>query len=163
MDFVPLASIIVPEKRVRRHFDEKAAADLYSSISRNGLFHPLLVRDDGCTLIAGERRLRALDQLFSHRQVVLFDGKVLDGTVPVVRLHDADAEGALEAELSENDARQQLTWQEKAAAVEALHNLRTSQNPDHTRKDTAEELKAGSLAHINEDVIVAGWLDDKEV
>ena len=164
MEFIPLTKIVVPSKRIRRRFDEKAAEELYESIGRQGLFSPLLVRDDGETLIAGERRLRALDQLFSHRRVVLFDGKILDGNVPVVRLHDADAEAALEAELAENDARQQLTWQEKAAAVEALHTLRCAQNPNHTRFDTAKELnRAANNRAVNEDLLVADWLDDDEV
>lgn len=162
MDFIPLHEIIVPPKRVRVEFNPRAAEELYSSIKTSGLFHPLLVRDDGVTLIAGERRLRALDQLFSHRAVVYFDGKVLDGVVPVVRLHDADAEAALEAELAENDRRQQLTWQEKAAAVEALHQFRVSKNTDHTKKDTADELKTNPVT-VNDDLLVAGWLDDKEV
>lgn len=162
MDFIPLHEIIVPTKRVRIEFNPRAAEELFSSIKTSGLFHPLLVRDDGVTLIAGERRLRALDQLFSHREVVYFDGKVLDGVVPVVRLHDADAEAALEAELAENDRRQQLTWQEKAAAVEALHQFRVSKNTDHTKKDTATELKTSPVT-VNDDLIVASWLDDKEV
>ena len=45
----------------RKHFDEKALAELSHSIKKHGLLQPIVVieKEDGYLLIAGERRLRA--------------------------------------------------------------------------------------------------------
>lgn len=47
--------------QVRKHFDERALAELSQSIRRDGLIEPIVVRrmEDRYELIAGERRLRA--------------------------------------------------------------------------------------------------------
>lgn len=171
MHFLPIDEIIVPENRIRREFDDEAAAELQASISSQGLFHPLLLRADGRTLIAGERRLRALRVLSFLGKALSFDGRTIPpGTAPCVLLCEADATSALDAELSENTRRQQLTWQEKALAIEALHRLRTLQNPGQTVQDTATEIyksdepiagKSHSL--VNQDLLVARHLDDPEV
>jgi ParB-like chromosome segregation protein Spo0J len=165
MQFVPLVSLIVPPDRIRREFNADALSELSESIRTQGLFHPLLVRADGVTLIAGERRKRVLEALFQTEGLdVVFDGKPLaHDCAPVVRLSDDDAGATLEAELSENTRRQQLTWQEQAAATRALHELRKSQNPLHTRTDTAEEIKGRAPETVNEDILISSYLDDEEV
>ncbi len=57
---------IEPEKgQPRKHFDEKALAELAESIGQHGLLQPIIVRPigiDGYRIIAGERRWRAAMQ-----------------------------------------------------------------------------------------------------
>jgi ParB-like chromosome segregation protein Spo0J/DNA modification methylase len=43
-------------------------------------------------------------------------------------------------ELRENLDREAITWQEEVEAKERIHQLRQQQSPDHTAKDTADEL-----------------------
>jgi ParB family transcriptional regulator, chromosome partitioning protein len=65
---LPLACIIPNPKQPRRTFNEAELAELASSIEENGLLQPLLVRPcpgapDHFELVAGERRLRAIQTL----------------------------------------------------------------------------------------------------
>lgn len=58
---IPLSNIKVNPFQPRKHFDEKALAELSESIKRHGLLQPIVVVEkmDDYVLIAGERRLRA--------------------------------------------------------------------------------------------------------
>ena len=58
---IPLSNIKVNPFQPRKHFDEKALAELSESIKRHGLLQPIVVVEqmDEYILIAGERRLRA--------------------------------------------------------------------------------------------------------
>ena len=58
---IPLSNIKVNPFQPRKHFDEKALAELSESIKRHGLLQPIVVVEqmDEYVLIAGERRLRA--------------------------------------------------------------------------------------------------------
>ncbi len=58
---IPLSNIKVNPFQPRKHFDEKALAELSESIKRHGLLQPVVVVEqmDEYVLIAGERRLRA--------------------------------------------------------------------------------------------------------
>jgi 16S rRNA G966 N2-methylase RsmD len=170
MHFVAISDLIIPEGRIRRTFDEKLLQDLSESIVTQGLFHPILCRSDGYTLIAGERRIRAISKINEAGGSFTFDQALVPlGQVPVVTLTESDAIAVLDAELSENTKRQQLTWQEQALATEALHNLRQAQAPKHTIRDTAREVfgaeKDTGTYHrnISQDLIVAQFLDDPEV
>ena len=63
---IPLKSILPNPNRARSRFDEASIAALAESIRRFGLLSPLLLRRrtaDSYELIAGERRLRALQSL----------------------------------------------------------------------------------------------------
>ncbi len=58
---IPLNNIRVNPFQPRKHFDEKALAELSDSIKQHGLLQPVVVVEemDEYVLIAGERRLRA--------------------------------------------------------------------------------------------------------
>lgn len=58
---IPLSNIKTNPYQPRKHFDEKALAELSESIKRHGLLQPIVVVEemDEYVLIAGERRFRA--------------------------------------------------------------------------------------------------------
>ena len=58
---IPLSNIKVNPFQPRKHFDEKALAELSESIKRHGLLQPIVVVEemDEYVIIAGERRFRA--------------------------------------------------------------------------------------------------------
>ena len=62
---IPVSSITPNPRQPRKDFDEADLAELRSSIRANGLLQPLLVRPlkNGFELVAGERRLRAVQSL----------------------------------------------------------------------------------------------------
>ena len=64
---VPFSEIIISPNRQRQEFDPEALMDLSNSISTVGLMHPIVVRETpaGPVLVAGERRLRALETIGS--------------------------------------------------------------------------------------------------
>ena len=71
---LPIASILPSPYQPRRCFDEAELQSLAESIRRYGLLSPLLVRrcEDGYELIAGERRLRAMQLLgWSHAEAIV--------------------------------------------------------------------------------------------
>lgn len=101
--YIPSGSISVSRHQPRTYFDEKALAELATSIREVGILQPLVVRkleDDGYELIAGERRLRA---------------SLLAGLseVPVI-VKDFNEKTAFEATLIENIQRSDLTPIEEA-------------------------------------------------
>jgi len=104
-----LTDIEPNKEQPRKTFDQKALAELASSIERNGILQPLLVRpmDDGTyQLIAGERRWRA------SRMVGLTE-------VPVV-IKEMSDEQAMEFALIENLQREDLNPIEEAEGLQLL-------------------------------------------
>lgn len=101
---------IEPNKeQPRKTFDEKALAELASSIQRNGVLQPLLVRpmtDGSYQLVAGERRWRA------SRMAGLTE-------VPVV-IKEMSDEQAMEIALIENLQREDLNPIEEAEGLQLL-------------------------------------------
>lgn len=164
-----LNDIIIPENRQRREFPQKEMRDLMQSIRTKGLFHAPIVKADGKTLIAGERRLKALTML-----QVEIDGYWYNGTliqlpeVPVTYLGDLDPLLIREAELEENTVRLDLTWQERATAISELHQLRMDQMPEtHTPTDTIKEVAGGTegwnATAVRDSMILADHLHIPEV
>ena len=79
---IPMESIAASPFQPRQCFDEKAICELAESIRQHGLLSPLLVRRINANqyeLIAGERRLRALQFLqLTHAEAIVlsaFDGE----------------------------------------------------------------------------------------
>ncbi|MDD6807290.1 MAG: ParB/RepB/Spo0J family partition protein [Oscillospiraceae bacterium] len=104
-----LTDIEPNKEQPRKTFDEKALAELASSIERNGILQPLLVRpmtDGTYQLIAGERRWRA------SRMVGLTE-------VPVV-IKEMSDEQAMEFALIENLQREDLNPIEEAEGLQLL-------------------------------------------
>jgi DNA modification methylase len=183
MRLIPADKIIIAENRQRQEFEPQALMELTESITNTGLQHAIVVRDQGeqIFLVAGERRMRAIQDAWMLGGQLRFDGKVIpEGLFPTVTLGELSELEAEEAELDENLKRKDLTWQEHAAAVERLHNLRAKQVQvaqteaiaggadiyllPHTVADTAKEVR-GSSEGYNQDItrkeiIVAKHLDN---
>lgn len=105
---LPVAEIVPNPAQPRKLFAQSELESLARSIEREGLLQPVLVRrtPNGYELIAGERRLQAVKSLGkSHIPAIVRDG--------------SDTQSALWA-LIENLQRQDLSFFEEAAAIEAL-------------------------------------------
>lgn len=153
MTTIPLSEIIIPENRVRRLFNPEALGALADSIKRLGLIHPIVLRPDGRTLVAGERRFKA------HQLLGLTE-------IPFTTTDKLDDQALREIEIEENTIRKDLTWQEIAAAQDALHSLRTAQTGGtQTMKDTATEITGspGNATTIRDNIFLAKHLSDPDV
>jgi DNA modification methylase len=181
-----ISEIYVPEGRIRRTIDPSALEELITSILSKGLLHPPVVEDSGA-LLCGERRFRALQEIERRGETYHSNGKFIrPGLIQTTNIRELSPADRLEAELEENTARVDVTWQEKAQAVEALHRLRGMQKAEQheygeaevneqTISDTAAELKGKPLEavtyhdqrDVKNDLIVATWLashpDDRAV
>ena len=177
---IPLSRIVILPNRQRQEFNPDALQELKTSIEDRGLMHPPVLRQDGdrFILVAGERRLRAIAEIFELGGVIRCDGKEYRDEVPFVSLGDLGELEAEEAELDENLRRRDLSWQELADAHARLHGLRSKQkaaNPTpnllpvapQTIADTARELFGRSDGAyqdtVRKEVIVAKHLDNPEV
>jgi DNA modification methylase len=141
MNYIHIKAIKIPANRQRKEFPQKDLEDLKKSILSKGLLHPPVVRNDGHTLIAGERRLRAITDLYNEGKRIHYDGvEVPSMQLPVNKLTDLDPIDIMEAELEENVVRQDLTWQEKAEATHRLQELREIQAKREGRAYTVVEL-----------------------
>lgn len=149
-------------------------AELSETIQAKGLMHAIVLREtpEGMTLVAGERRLRAIRDMRMLGGQLKFNGEMIpDGEIPYVTLGQLTPLQAEEAELEENLHRKDLTWQENAAAMAKLHSLRSRQAQAegrvHTVADTALETKGrsdgGYQAQVRKDLIVAKFLHVPEV
>jgi ParB/RepB/Spo0J family partition protein len=110
---IPLETIVASTTNPRTHFDPVYIADLASSIEKNGMIQPLIVRPlkkprAGAVfeIVAGECRFRAATQAKSS-------------PVPVIVREYSD-EQALEIQLLENIDRQDLTPLEQAVGFQKL-------------------------------------------
>ena len=173
--FLRSDELSVGKNRQRRIFNENALADLSKGIQEKGLFHPLVVRKDenGYTLVAGERRKRAIELSYVLGISISFSGQpVPPETFPCVLISDLDDVQMEEAELEENVLREDLTWQERAAAESRLHQLRSKQKESkgeyQTLRQTAAELlgkepEEVSTAKISRSLVLAEHLDDPDI
>ena len=106
---VPVASILPNPLQPRKEFSENELEELASSIRENGLLQPPLVRPAGAgryELVAGERRLRALQRLGWQE-------------TPVV-VRKVDDEALLVLALVENLQREELNPLEEAEGYRTL-------------------------------------------
>lgn len=191
---IKLSDIIVKPNRQRQEFDPAALQELKNSIEDGQLMHPPVLRSEGgaMVLVAGERRLKVISEIFELGGTFTHNGEVFaDGWVPYTDLGELSPLEAEEAELDENLKRRDLTWQEHAAAVARLHALRGKQmaaevsraeqeltetgattstvgeGDKWTVADTAEELtgrRDGSYQDtVRKEIIVARHLDNPAV
>mgnify|MGYP002145122430 CR=1 FL=1 len=145
---IHIDKIIISDNRQRQEFEAESLVDLANSIAAIGLLHAPVMRetDAGLVLVAGERRLRAMGDLWAMGDGIRHNG--IDYPpyhAPYVTLGELDEIAAEEAELDENLKRRDLTWQERSAAIARLHALRIKQaeaiGVTHTIADTAKELR----------------------
>ena len=107
---VPVAAIVANSQQPRKDFDEAELAELRASIRANGLLQPLLVRPkgQGFELVAGERRLRAVQSL-GWREVP-------------AHVRELDDQAVLTLALIENLQRSDLNPIEEAEGYQELVN-----------------------------------------
>lgn len=158
---LPLEGIIVGERQ-RKEYDVDRISELADSIQEVGLLHaPRIQSADDPRLIAGGCRLRAMKMVIARGHRIKYNGEECElGMIPVTVHHSEDAYDVQVAELYENLHRTDLTWQERAAAVDDLHRLRLERNPQHSATDTAKEIfgdsyHSSSSASVNSDVRLA--------
>jgi site-specific DNA-methyltransferase (adenine-specific) len=174
MQTIQEKKLIITEGRQRQEFDPIAMAELSEAILARGLMHAVVVREspEGLVLVAGERRLRAMKDLWMLGGQLKFNGEIVpEGEIPYVTLGQLAPLEAEEAELSENLHRKDLTWQENSAAMAKLHSLRSRQAQAegrvHTVADTAMETKGrsdgGYQAAVRKDLVVAKFLHLPEI
>jgi len=177
MNFIPLESIIVHPNRQRREHPINAHQELVTSISETavGLQNPLVVRPDGdkYILLSGERRLRAIKDIYALGGRILYAGNpVPPGQVPVTLTTELSELEAEEAELEENIRRQDLTWAERAEATSRLMALREKQSalrgdPRPTVREIAQEVRNSgdgiNQENTRRELIVTKYLSDPDV
>lgn len=123
-----LCDLIIPTNRQRKEFPKPAMELLKLSIISKGLLHAPVVRNDGVTLISGERRVRAITELHAEGLFFFHNGlQVASGQCPITLLGDLDPLLIREAELEENTIRLDISWQERALALAELKRLREAQ------------------------------------
>jgi hypothetical protein len=137
---LPLEAILLGERRREEYGD---IAGLAASIEKYGLLHPIVV-DDAGTLIAGERRLRAVQSLGWESVDVRDLGEL------------SDAERA-EIELEENLQRKDLTPHERSKTLVKLAETarrvlseRAELRTDSVRNGPGRPKEAGSLRDVAE-------------
>lgn len=174
MPTAAVQDIIIHSDRQRKEFDPDAMQELALTIADKGLMHAIVVREtiEGLVLVAGERRLRAIQDMWMLGSPLRYNNEVIEeGRIPYVTLGDLTALEAEEAELEENLRRKDLTWQEQAAATSKLHRIRTEQaraeGRIHTVADTALESRGRSdgsyQQSVRQDVILAKHLGNPAI
>lgn len=133
MILTSITTVHVPENRQRREFPPAKQKELEESILSLGLFHPILCRkvaDGNYELIAGERRLRTISKLAGEKMIYFHDGfEIQPGIIPVTLTSDLSPLELEEAQLHENITRLDLSWQDRAAAINKIAELRRANAP----------------------------------
>lgn len=174
MHTIEIAQLKLSPNRQRREFDPESLQELVNSIRLRGLLHAPVCRvEDGeVILVAGERRIKAITDLYMMGEQLVYNGQILPtNSIPYVTLGELDELEAEEAELDENIKRDDLTWQEAAAAHQRLDTLRKKQatinGVEHTHADTAEEVFGRRDGHyqstIRKESIIANHLADPDI
>lgn len=169
---IHIEKLLIAPNRQRQEFEPEALTDLANSISARGLLHAVVAREtpEGLVLVAGERRLRALETIWLLGDGVRYNG--LDFApyeVPYVTLGELDPLEAEEAELDENIKRKDLSWQERSEALARLHRLRERQaeiaGEQHTIAETLAEARVpqGSYSTERQTLLLADHLHKPEV
>lgn len=136
----PTADLVVLN---RHRKDLGDLAGLAASIKSLGFIHPITVRPDGCTVIAGVRRLAAAKSLGLETVPV----RVLDGA--------DDLEAWLRAERDENTERKDFTWSEKVSLgreYEELLRPLAKKDAEEAQREAGRQYGAGHPKEVGEKV-----------
>lgn len=173
MQVIAIKDVVIPENRLRREFDRTKLEELAESIATKGLQHAPVLRNDGKTLVAGERRVRALNILFLAGRKFRYNGvDVAPGMMPHTVLADLNPLELIEAEYEENVIRTDLTWLERNEALAGLHRLRTAQatarGATQTFKATATEVQGKpaeglQITKVRNALLLTEFANDPEV
>lgn len=171
--YLALKHLITPPERQRQDFDPAGLLELAASIAAHGLFHAVQVRQDGVTLVTGERRVRAvLEHMIPLGRRLRYAGELVpEGYIPIIKVGTDDPLALEEIELDENLKRQNLTWQELATTTSRLHALRQAQRTPaaqvQTVADTAKEVRGSSIGAYQEttrqEILVSAHMHKPEV
>jgi len=138
-EFIPIDAIKIND-RIRSEFPSDKLNELANSIQSIGLIHaPVLSLDN--SLVAGGCRIAAMVKL--HAECIPFTYMGIDvplNQIPcVTSIATLSEDDLLEIEIEENVRRTDLSWQDRTRALDKLHKLRTSQNPQQTINATTAE------------------------
>ena len=164
---IPLRSILPRPYQPRQSFSEESIASLAESIRLHGLLTPLLVRRidaEQYELIAGERRLRALDLLGrTHADAIVLSAYDRDCALLALienlqreNLHYLDEAAAYRRILDEHDVTQEQLAQTLSLSASALANrLRLLKLPGAVRAFVREsglsERHARALLRLSDE------------
>jgi hypothetical protein len=171
---------ITVRSRQRKSMDRAKLDELKRDIMGRGLLHAPVIRWQPTTasaatfepvLVAGERRLTAIRELAAEGISFLYDRENISlGCIPCIELEDKGDIANREAELNENVLREDLSWQDKVAAINELHQLRLAINPEQTKRATGVEIANAtglsvdrSRVLVDRATIVADHLHDPDV
>lgn len=175
MHLTEAATVLVPEDRMRKEFNQAKHEELMRSIASKGLWHPPVLRELGgrLWLVAGERRLRAVRGLVASNTPIMHNGQSIPiGQIPFTYLHELDEVQLKEVELEENVVREDLTAIEEIEARAKLFKLRKAkaeaEGKEYSADAFAKELSdAGvpdsSRTTIFRQLAVAKFIDRPEV
>lgn len=122
-----LVSSIWVDREGRQRRELTNIEELASSIRSVGLIEPIVVRNSDHKLIAGERRLAAVQLIgWTH--------------IPVQYAEDLDEDVLQLIELEENVKRVDLPWQDRCQAVQRFHSLHQKIDPKWSIGQTANTL-----------------------
>lgn len=135
-----ISDIIIKSDRIRTELGD--IDQLAESIRRFGLMHPPVVSKEveGYVLIAGERRIRALQKLNIQETPVNVLGSIAPQDQAIM-------------ELEENIQRLDLPWTEKVEAIHKLYSLEST-NTDKTLEKVASMLNM-SVSSISKSIQLA--------
>lgn len=152
--------IYINENRLRKNLSAEALLELAGSISQFGLLHPIVVRrdaDDRLVLVAGERRLRALEYVWNFGQEVRCGEYIIPpNQVPCVYLGEIDPMEALEMEYEENARRLDFSWQEKAQAVARLAQIKGEIAESRGEAPPTAGQIAAEIGDVSEETVSSG-------
>lgn len=173
---VYMEDIFIAENRQRKNLTTDSLLPLAGSIANVGLIHPIVLRrdeDNQYILVAGERRLRAMEYVWNFGQSVhCGDQEFPPHHAPAVFLGEIDPIRAYEIELEENIRRLDITWQERSLALARLAELKQEIDGEApTNVALAEEVGlspsdggGGSAAQaVRQDLILAKFLHDPDI
>ena len=160
--------------RQRTDIDTAKLNELKDSIANRGLLHAPVVRelpDGSYALIAGERRVRAIDALWAEGYSIRHDSASHPkGVLPVAQADLSNVSEWMSAEFEENIVRADLPWPDRVRAIAAIHDQQLKENPAATIADTAKILAdkgVASFHYLRGDVrqatIVAQHLDKYKI
>lgn len=173
---VRFKDIIVPENRQRKVRKPEHIVELATSIAKNSLLHPPVVRrnnHDQLVLVAGDTRMQAIEYLWNMGEVLRYGTFTFhEGDIPVNYIGELDSIDAYEVELEENIRRLDLDWKDRAEATAQLFELRRLQAekkglPPPTVRELTEEIRGSDSGSqheaIRQELIVSKHLSDPEI
>ena len=174
---IPRESLVIRERQ-RKKMSPTDVNERKQSILERGLFHAPMVfalPDNKYLLVTGGTRVAAIDSIAKDNGIFSHDGiAIAPGELPVTVTDLSSPLQLKEAELDENIQRSDLTWQERAEALAAIHKMRKEVNPTQTVEATATELTArggvggnkapSSVTQVmHESILVAEHLSDPAI